>query len=313
MSGTTDSERTDNQNILERISELYPSLSRVQKRIADQCLSHADEVCFQSLRELAGAAGTTEATVLKFCAKVGCSGYIELKRALQERVRIRMSPNERVRMSLERIQDPNASYRRIIEGEKQSVDLTFRYMDSENFFAFVGAINSARRVFIAGHRLSRAIASFFQFRLQGAGFDAYMVDVSNVDELKNTLTHVGSEDLFVLISFPVYAKMTVALGKYLASAGIPMVSITDSPSSPIAKGAKAVLLCSTGHEIYYNSIVSAVAMVEVVCSAVVIERNERFRETQDKLKSIEEHLGMEPSLDVFTSSVLGTESDDQKE
>ena len=82
------------------IKSQYDHLSRTHRRIGDYVLNHADAVCFQSLKQTAAAAGTTEATVLKFCGQLGFTGFLHFKRELQGYVKQRMSPNETFSASL---------------------------------------------------------------------------------------------------------------------------------------------------------------------------------------------------------------------
>lgn len=92
-------------DIMETIRARYSEISSVQKRIADYCLEHPDAASFQKLREFAQTTHTTDATVLKFCSNMGCQGFLAFRRQLQEYVRMRLSPNEKVRMSLARSTD----------------------------------------------------------------------------------------------------------------------------------------------------------------------------------------------------------------
>ena len=146
---------------METIRARYSEVSSVQKRIADYCLEHPDAASFQTLREFAQTTHTTDATVLKFCSNMGCQGFLAFRRQLQEYVRMRLSPNEKIRMSLARSTDANDTCRKIIDGEKRGLDMTFQYLDMESFMQIVYRLNHARRIFVVGHHLTRIVADFF--------------------------------------------------------------------------------------------------------------------------------------------------------
>ena len=152
-------------DIMETIRARYSEVSSVQKRIADYCLEHPDKASFQTLREFAQTTHTTDATVLKFCRNMGYHGFLAFRRQLQEYVRMRLSPNEKVRMSLARSTDANDTCRKIIDGEKRGLDMTFQYLDMEIFMQIVYRMNHARRIFVAGHHLTRIVADFFSINL----------------------------------------------------------------------------------------------------------------------------------------------------
>lgn len=81
---------------------------------------------------------------------------------------MRLSPNEKVRMSLARSTDANDTCRKIIDGEKRGLDMTFQYLDMESFMQIVYRMNHARRIFVAGHHLTRIVADFFSINSNGS-------------------------------------------------------------------------------------------------------------------------------------------------
>ena len=144
-------------DIMETIRARYSEVSSVQKRIADYCLEHPDKASFQTLREFAQTTHTTDATVLKFCRNMGYHGFLAFRRQLQEYVRMRLSPNEKVRMSLARSTDASGTCRKIIDGEKRGLDMTFQYLDMEIFMQIVYRMNHARRIFVAHDDHARVV------------------------------------------------------------------------------------------------------------------------------------------------------------
>ena len=113
-------------SIMETIRARYLSLSSVQKRIADYCLEHPDEASYQTLREFSQPTHTTDPTDLKFCRNKRCEGYLAFRRQLHEYLRLRLSPNEKIRMSLTRSVAAHVTCRKIIDGDKRGLEMTFR-------------------------------------------------------------------------------------------------------------------------------------------------------------------------------------------
>ena len=279
-------------DIMETIRSRYSEVSSVQKRIADYCLEHPDKASFQTLREFAQTTHTTDATVLKFCSNMGCQGFLAFRRQLQEYVRMRLSPNEKVRMSLARSTDANDTCRKIIDGEKRGLDMTFQYLDMERFVQIVYRLNHARRIFVAGHHLTRIVADFFLYQLKRIGREAHLVDTSDKKQTCDQLLHATKEDVFVLISIPVYAELTIQLAQHLRQAGITCISITDSLTSPVAQACDMSLTCNTEHDVFFNSVTSMIAMIEVLASGLLLSDRERFLTAQARLEQLEEKLGI---------------------
>ena len=266
------------------IQERYGRMSRTQRRIGDYILNHTDTVCFQSLKQTAAAAGTTEATVLKFCGQLGFSGFLHFKRELQDYVKQRMSPNETFAATLRQARHEPQIYERIIETEKRSLDLTYAAADPENLEAFVSALRQASRVFVVGHHISELVARNLLLKLRQAGVESYLVDINDYYDVEQAVVLARGEDLFVLISFPSYSPKVRSLAEYLGSAGIRTACITDRYSSPVAARASVVLVCNSDHELFYNSVTAAVSLVSMIVSSLALSDPERV-ETYQRLAS----------------------------
>lgn len=59
-------------NVFERISAEYYNLTPAEKKAADYVLSHQRKTQDMSITELAAESGVAEATVSRFCRRLGC-------------------------------------------------------------------------------------------------------------------------------------------------------------------------------------------------------------------------------------------------
>ena len=65
--------------ILKRIEDTYPKMTRKQKKIADYMVSHAENMAFITLRELSREVEITEITILNMCKALGYESFNEVK------------------------------------------------------------------------------------------------------------------------------------------------------------------------------------------------------------------------------------------
>lgn len=274
------------------IEDQYDRLSRTHRRIGDYVLNHADAVCFQSLKQMAAAAGTTEATVLKFCGHLGFAGFLHFKRELQAYVKQRMSPNETLSASLHEAKQDAGIRQRIIETEKQSLDLTYAAVTAERLDAFVAALCRADRVFVVGHHISELVARGLALNLQRVGVESHLVDINDYYDVEQAAVFAQKGDLFVLISFPTYSPKIRSLADYLGDRGIAMACITDRYSSPVASRASVVLACNSDHELFYNSVTAAVSLGGMIGAALALAEPDRVdayqRRTDDFYRAYRE-------------------------
>ena len=64
-----------NNNVLIKIREMRESLTPVERLVGDYILENASEIPHLSIKELAQASKTSDASVLRFCKTMGYSGY----------------------------------------------------------------------------------------------------------------------------------------------------------------------------------------------------------------------------------------------
>lgn len=66
-------------DIIARIEEVYPRMTKKQKQLADYMVSHTGEMAFITLKELSKEVGITEITVLNMCRTMGYASFNEVK------------------------------------------------------------------------------------------------------------------------------------------------------------------------------------------------------------------------------------------
>ena len=65
--------------IRDQIFSTYDSLYDAEKKVADYVAGHKEDVINMSVAELAQNCATSQATVIRFCKKIGCEGFHKLK------------------------------------------------------------------------------------------------------------------------------------------------------------------------------------------------------------------------------------------
>lgn len=70
------------RSVFEQISSQYYALTSSEKKVADFALSNQSGTQFMSISELADACGVAEATISRFCRRLGYKGYNAFKLAI---------------------------------------------------------------------------------------------------------------------------------------------------------------------------------------------------------------------------------------
>ena len=69
-------------NVFEQIDRRYYDLTASERKAADFVMRHRGEVQFLAIGELAEQSGVAEATITRFCRRLGCTGYSAFKLAV---------------------------------------------------------------------------------------------------------------------------------------------------------------------------------------------------------------------------------------
>lgn len=248
-------------NFLEEIRAIYDSLSSVQKRIADYIFTYPEEVCFHSLKELSEVLGVTEVTILRFTKKIGLGSFVELKKKLKAYLHDRLSQEEPVTKAPFGSSDQGDSgndslmmYDRFVENEISVLKNTYTQIEVEKVLSAVSIIKEARNVYVIGHELGTAAASYLTRRLLTIGIN--VIDLGSVSRAiyNNYLAHTGPEDAVIIFSNPGYAKHLINTAKYLDKNRVPQIVITDKETAPVAAYATIVLPCNNRDLYFYNSV-----------------------------------------------------------
>lgn len=271
-------------DVLDKIQENYSSLSRTQKQIADYFLENSDTACFMPLKEVAQAANTTEVTVLCFCSKLGFDGYMNFKKQLQQNIKMRMSPNDKAPCSCSAQPNDANHYDEIVEREKNALDKTFRYLDYNAFNRVVTEIKNSKHIHIISHGATQVVAEFLNYRFQQIGFSSSLIDASSTGNIISSTAELNPEHLFFIITFPRYSKNIITFADYINTIGGRIVCLTDSINSSVARNSLATLTCNSESSIFYNSLTSAISMVEFLLSVLAIECSNEFLGHRQKVE-----------------------------
>ena len=66
-------------DVITRMQELNGSLSDREQRVADYILENLEAVAYQNQNEIALATSVSEATVTRFCQRIGCDGFRDFR------------------------------------------------------------------------------------------------------------------------------------------------------------------------------------------------------------------------------------------
>ena len=230
------------RDLFARIKTTYQSLSRSEEKVGEYILNNAQKVMSMSLAELAAQSNVSDATALRFCRSLGYSGWLEFKVAL-----IRSLPEEADENLSHNTQDGSAVslFTGIIEKSKLALEETLLAFDGKIFKAVVKVIKEAERILIVGSGTSGPIAHDLYNRLFRLGLFC-RVETDGLLQIMQ-VSIMSAKDILIVISQSGEAESILSTADIAGKAGIPIITITGSRLSGLAKVSDYILL-SVCHE-----------------------------------------------------------------
>ena len=246
------------------IQSFYPSLSKGEKKIADYVMAEKDQVIYQTLQEISRSVGVGEATIVRFCHKIGFEGFHDFKLTVAKEL-----PTATIEKDMDYIEYIAVNLQGAITSTKQ-------IMEQETVEKAVDLICSSGRVFLYGIGTSAHATLDMQSRLLRYGKTVSVVADSHFQAMTSSV--LGEEDLVIAFSLSGYTEDIVDALSIAKSNGTKVITITNHRLSPAAELADVVIL-SAGKEspIDGGSLggrVSQMYIVDILCTGYAMRDQE---------------------------------------
>ena len=114
-------------------------------------------------------------------------------------------------------------------------------------------------------------ANFYRAVLEILYLNSALIDLSDLEVTQKIIQQLTDGDLVIFFSFPRYYFPIGNIAKKAAKSGVPILTITDSDTSPAAAHSTLLLLCPTSTKLFYNSMTAPMAMLNILASCLVID------------------------------------------
>ena len=279
-----------------RIGKVYMNLSKAHKKAADYVLSNVFRSATMSIDELANAVGISVATANRFARALGFEGYPQFRAELVTGFEAMLAPIDNLRSEVSR----PATSTEIIAGslteDLSNLEATRRGLDIESCNQAVKMILNAERIYIVGYGASAFLAGLMAHNL-----DPFCSTVQSTigsggpSTVARQLFKFTPRDLVIGISFPRYAEDVVTIMRQIKEKNVPILALTDAPSSPLAALANVTLYAQTRRQFSPNSEGAALCLIEALCSAVAHQAEAHVHAASELTKFVMHWLYQDPA------------------
>ena len=255
------------KNLIEKIRESYPSLSKGHQKLADYIINNPKEGAFLSINDLSRETGISAATITRFVRVMGCSGYQEFQRKVYD-ARLQQTPFSKLKSELQHVgssdgvgEDPILL---TLRSNAQMIGDLYTKQNRAALERSTTLLRRARHIYVLGNASSYAVAYLLGFMLRRMYANVQLLEPS-IGALSSTLCDVCAEDCLIAVAYSRYSKLTCDTVSYCRKKGCAVIALTDSLTSQVALESTEMLIAPRDE---YFSPVCAMAMCSCLIAAL---------------------------------------------
>ena len=279
------------RDILHIIEAMSESMSKAQKKIAEYILENFDKAAFMTAVRLARFADVSESTVVRFAMELGYDGYPDMRRALQDSMRGKLTSVQRIKVAKDRLGSRDI-LTQVLSSDIEQIRQTMEETDSVDFAKAVDAIVDAKSIYILGLRSSSFLAKFMGFYFDLLFSNSRVISESPDSEVFEQIVRLSEGDLLIAISFPRYSRRTIKTMQYARSIGAKIVAITDGMASPLTELADISLCARSDMISFLDTLVAPLSLVNALVVAVSEKAPGDLYENFERLEKIWDEYGV---------------------
>ncbi|MBI4045487.1 MAG: MurR/RpiR family transcriptional regulator [Devosia nanyangense] len=284
MSNSTDDSDTQDNGAPRDFSALralitarWEKLPRRLTQVASYALDNPDEIAFGTAAGIAAKAEVQPSTLVRFSQALGYQGFSDLQDVFRSRLREKVpSYDERLAQLKEHGLGGSKAglvLAGFLDAAERSVEDYRARLEPEALDRAVAVLARAKTIYLIGLRRSFPITAYMAYAMGKLGIRHILVDgVAGLGA--EQASFIDADDAVVAISFTPYASETVALTNAALAQGAALVSITDSPFSPIAGKAEVCLEIVEANFEGFRSMTATMALAMALSVAVAGKRGE---------------------------------------
>jgi DNA-binding MurR/RpiR family transcriptional regulator len=221
----------------------------------------------QSMRECARRSGFAPATFTRLAHALGHAGFDGLKQRFQQAIAPDAAYAIRARALQAKARRDAGWLETLNEAQHANAASACGLNTPAQFERAAQSMLQARTVHFLGLRASHGLAFHlhYSYRLLSPN-GVLLQDLGGT--MADELARMGKQDLLVAIALSPYTRQTVLAVEQAAGHGVPVLALTDSALSPLARVAGQSLLFRAQGSSYFQSMVGALALAEGLAAAV---------------------------------------------
>lgn len=272
-------------DLMNRINERYPVLSKGQKLLAAYITDNYDKAVFLTAAKLGEVVGVSESTVVRFAMHLGYKGYPQFQQALADLVRGKLDSVQRMENVYGRISQSEI-LAAVLKSDADRIQETLGIIDEQTFDLAVETILHARKIYVIGIRSCAPIAEFLAFYLNLMMDHVQLLHTTSSSEVFEQMLHISKEDVIIGISFPRYSMRVLKAIEFANSQKAKVITLTDSVHSPMNLYSSCNLIAQSDMSSIVDSLVAPLSVINALIMAVCMKRQKKVVKNLEFLEQV---------------------------
>jgi DNA-binding MurR/RpiR family transcriptional regulator len=271
----------DYDALKEAISREYPRLSKQLQAIARFALERPHDLALSTVAAIAQTLGVQPSSLIRFANALGFAGFSEMQRLFRSHLVARSAPSyrERIASLRGRGKGGGTSPPEVLHGfVADSIHGLERLEESvrpADLRTAVRLLAAAQITHVIGLRRSFPVAAYLAYALGRLELRTHLLDGAGGMN-REFARMAGRRDLLVAVSFRSYTPETVEIADECRGRGVPVIAITDTPISPLARSASVAFELGDDSSRAFRSLVEPLCLAQSLVVSVghyLAERN----------------------------------------
>lgn len=264
---------TDYETFIKLIHDRYESISKTYKAIAVYVTQNPNDVAVLSVNEIAKRCDIHASSFVRFAQSFGYEGFKDLQTLFQKRLSTAAPGFETRINALENELSEHSDHtemgflRDLVVRDIASLRDLLEQINTNDLTQAVELMQQAKIIYLAGQLRSAPVVELLRYILTMLGKQCILLDPSG-GLATHMARNIQASDVLIAVSFRFYAKEVVNIVEEVAAHNVPIIAITDSTLSPIAKSAKALFAVPEHEYAFSRSLAAPMCLAQALTVAL---------------------------------------------
>ncbi|MYL32046.1 SIS domain-containing protein [Pontibacillus yanchengensis] len=281
-------EENASKHVLHRIQTIYSQFSEKEKLIADYILKDPQHIIHSTINQVSEDLMVADATVFRFCKRLGFKGYQAMKIALASEI---VNPIQDIHETIsEEDSEIDITYK-VFNANINALEQSKEIQDQSMMKEIIEVLSNARSLNFFGSGGSGIVAEDAQHKFIRTGIPAHAYSESHLQVM--VASQLTKDDIAILISHSGSNKDIIDVLDIVKQNGVPTIAITNLAKSVLSKNVDYALYTAAKETEYRSeALASRIAELTIIDALYVNYCIKHKEQTQEATQKMREAISM---------------------